>query len=155
MAAAAQQDRDDKAQALQAKADEERIAKETRDAEERRAIQLKKEHDENAAFIRAKDETHDLWNAWVEIQKRFKLNVIDVVKADRTEKTGLGAGMRLITRGVGQVVNTQASILKVVGHVVEEILSLTDILTDRASSQDLLRTAGCSAFRLQSGSNRF
>lgn len=45
----------------------------------------------------------------------MKEQVINVVKGDRAMKSSLRQGMRLITRGVGQVINTQESIIRVVG----------------------------------------
>lgn len=44
----------------------------------------------------------------------MKRNVIEPVKADRGVRTGLRQGMRLVTRGLGQVVNTRESVLRVV-----------------------------------------
>ncbi|WVR04749.1 hypothetical protein IAU60_001760 [Kwoniella sp. DSM 27419] len=53
------------------------------------------------------------WKKWVDKQRWMKVEVIEPVKADKPTKTALRPGMRLMTRGLGQVVNTKESILRV------------------------------------------
>ena len=130
-AAAAEKVHEEQAQALKVKAEEERVARETRDAEERKAVQIKEETDKKAAATHATGGLNDEWTGWVDTQTRLKKEVIEVVKADQTVKTGLRSRMRLITRGLGQVINTKDSILRVVCHVVERIFPVTDRSTDQ------------------------
>ncbi|WVW78289.1 hypothetical protein I302_100243 [Kwoniella bestiolae CBS 10118] len=98
-------------------AEKERQAQVARDQEEQRkaaADQAVKEEEEAKAKVAAeKDRAGGEWRKWVEKQKWMKINVIEPVKGDRSIKTALRAGMRLMTRGLGQVVNTQESIVRV------------------------------------------
>jgi len=63
---------------------------------------------------RAKGRTETEWKTWADKQAWMKTEVIATVKADRQTKMALKAGMRLITRGLGQVVNTKETIIRVV-----------------------------------------
>lgn len=54
------------------------------------------------------------WKYWVQQQQRMKSEVIEVVKGNREERQSLRPAMRLITRGLGQVVNTKETIVRVV-----------------------------------------
>lgn len=85
-----------------AKEEEERKAAEAKEAQTKAA--------EQAAGTRAVDE----WKKWVNIQRTMEEKVINVVKGDRAMKSSLRQNMRLITRGVGQVINSQESIVRVV-----------------------------------------
>ncbi|OCF58660.1 hypothetical protein L486_03150 [Kwoniella mangroviensis CBS 10435] len=109
--------------ALAHKAEEDRKAREqaekekqiqsAKEEEERKQL-AEKEHEETKAKVAAeKDRAGGEWRKWVEKQKWMKINVIEPVKGDRSTKTTLRAGMRLMTRGLGQVVNTQESIVRV------------------------------------------
>lgn len=99
-----------------AKDEQERQAAEAKDAQTKAA--------EQAAGTRAVDE----WRKWVGIQNTMKEHVINAVKADRAMKSSLRQGMRLITRGVGQVINTQESVVRVVSSAIDRgsVADVTD-----------------------------
>lgn len=61
-----------------------------------------------------RNKTLQEWSSWVEKQKWVKENVINPAKADRTTLSGLKKTMRLMGRGLGQLVNTQETIVRVV-----------------------------------------
>ena len=54
------------------------------------------------------------WERWRAKQTSMKHDVIGPVKADSSTRSRLRTGMRLITRGLGQVVNTKEAILRIV-----------------------------------------
>lgn len=79
---------------------------------EEQAAAATREAEEKAQ--REQGQTGDQWNKWVGVQKWMKSKVIEPVKADGETKRGLRGLMRGVTRGLGQVVNTRESILRVV-----------------------------------------
>lgn len=107
-----------------AEADAQRKAREA--AEKEQAAGLARVQAESAAEKRKDDESRQRkaadsrgltgaqWKAWVMKQRQMKSDVIEPVKAAKEIRAGLRQGMRLITRGLGQVVNTRDSILRVV-----------------------------------------
>jgi nucleoporin GLE1 len=54
------------------------------------------------------------WKRWLLKQRWMKREVIEVAKADKAGRAELRKVMRLMTRGLGQVVNTRESILRIV-----------------------------------------
>jgi len=105
------------------RAERERVEKERRAKEEGdRALEAEtRRRDEEAARAqeankarRAKGQTETEWKTWTEKQMWMKTEVIATVKADRQTMMALKAGMRLITRGLGQLVNTKETIIRVV-----------------------------------------
>ena len=82
--------------------------------EERQAREADQRAAEEERRSKAKGQTADEWREWVDKQRWMKSEVIEPVKADRATRTTLRTGMRLITRGLGQVVNTKESVLRVV-----------------------------------------
>lgn len=54
------------------------------------------------------------WTKWVGVQRTIKSQIIEKAKAEANLKKSLRPAMRLITRGLGQVVNTQEAIIRVV-----------------------------------------
>ena len=95
-------------------ADKARAAAEAEAATGRKvaAEKAKKEEQERAAA--SKGQAGGEWRKWVDIQRKMKADVIEVVKSDRATKANLRSGMRLITRGLGQVVNTREAVIRVV-----------------------------------------
>jgi len=100
------------AQNLEEKETAQKLAKQRADREiaELKARQIQQEEE-----ALAKSGLAEMWRLWTAKQKSMKEKVIDVVKGDRQIRAGLRVSMRLITRGVGQVVNTREGILRVVG----------------------------------------
>ncbi|WWD21609.1 hypothetical protein CI109_106095 [Kwoniella shandongensis] len=94
-------------------AEKERLAREAKEAEDRRVAAEKEEQEARSKAAAEKGKAGGEWRKWVEKQKWMKSEVIEPVKADGEVKRGLRQGMRLITRGLGQVVNTQESIVRV------------------------------------------
>ncbi|KAK4684420.1 nucleoporin GLE1, partial [Tremellales sp. Uapishka_1] len=108
--------------AVARKAEAERLAREHMERE-------RKEKEDREAELKRKEEQEETdrknaegnlprteWSEWVKQQQWMKTHVIDIVKADKG-KAALKVGMRLMTRGLGQVVNTKESILKVTGDI--------------------------------------
>lgn len=93
---------------------EEARAREAQTAAEQRAGAEREEMEERNKATASRGLAGGEWRTWVEKQKKFKTEVIEVVKADRAMKTGLRTVMRLITRGLGQVVNTREGVMRVV-----------------------------------------
>lgn len=97
-------------------------AAEKKREEELNVARLNQEEEKKKAELEAKktlsensrNQTGVEWKKWVDVQKGMKVNVIEPVKKQKEVKQGLRGGMRLITRGLGQVVNTKESILRVV-----------------------------------------
>lgn len=123
---ALRQRREDEAKA----AEEERQRAEAqakRDAElaDARAKQEAEQRQEaEAATRRAQAErgqTGAEWRKCVDKQKWMRRNVIEPVKGDRQIRMGLRQGMRLVTRGLGQVVNTKESIIRVVSRLKSDV----------------------------------
>lgn len=118
-------------EALARKAEAERAAKEKADKE----ASDKAEREKSEAAAKAQEEAAKAeedkrlaaqaegsrniteWENWVKVQKRMKVEVIEPVKANRDVRSGLRMSMRLITRGLGQVVNTKQDILRVVSQL--------------------------------------
>ncbi|WWD07510.1 hypothetical protein V865_005611 [Kwoniella europaea PYCC6329] len=94
-------------------AEKEKQAQIAKEQEERRQLAEKEQEEVQAKVAAEKDRAGGEWRTWVEKQRWMKINVIEPVKGDRSTKTSLRAGMRLMTRGLGQVVNTQESIVRV------------------------------------------
>lgn len=119
--------------ALARKAEAEKAAKEKADAAAKEQAEqeaaeaarkkAERESQERAAAQAASSRAVEDWRKWVGAQRTMKEKVINVVKADRAMKSELRQKMRLITRGVGQVVNTRESILRVVSGTFEIVIS--------------------------------
>ena len=119
--------------ALTRKAEAERLAKE-KQAKQKAEEEAKAAKDKTEAEARAAEQAKQAavnqrpavvqplaggsgeanWKKWVDKQKWMKREVIEPVKKDRAARTALRPGMRLITRGLGQVVNTKEGIVRVV-----------------------------------------
>lgn len=104
---------------VQEAAAQSRAKKDAEEAEQRRAAEAKQAEDADAAAkLRAADEKEQTaaeWRARVEVQKRMKEAVIEPFKQGAVEgKAEIRKAMRLMTRGLGQVVNTKSSIVRVV-----------------------------------------
>jgi len=82
--------------------------------ETRRKAEETAREEEAERSRRAKSQTETEWKAWTDKQAWLKSEVIATIKGDRQTKMALKAGMRLITRGLGQVVNTKETIIRVV-----------------------------------------
>lgn len=91
-------------------AERERLDKEQREKEARDAQAAEDAQRRNAELNRTETE----WRRWVEKQQWMKREVIGVIKGDRQTRMSLKGGMRLITRGLGQIVNTKETIIRVV-----------------------------------------
>ncbi|WWC68076.1 uncharacterized protein I206_101995 [Kwoniella pini CBS 10737] len=89
-----------------------KIAQQAEEAVRREAAK-RAEEDATAKAEQDKDQSGSEWKKWVDKQKWMKEHVINPVKADRPTKTALRGGMRLMTRGLGQVVNTKEGIIRV------------------------------------------
>lgn len=102
----------------EAKEKEERAKTEaaSRSAAETAKAKLLEDREKKARALEVGNATRTEWTKWVDKQKWMKKEVIDVVKADKALRGQLKVGIRLITRGLGQVVNTRESIQRVVGH---------------------------------------
>lgn len=88
------------------------------------------------------------WKAWVEKQKTIKSEIIEKVKADKGIKTDLRPGMRLINRGLGQVVNTRDSIVRVVSsYTSSQRLGQQLTLLDKRYSCDNQPTTPDTSYR--------
>ncbi|GFZ47862.1 hypothetical protein JCM24511_05609 [Saitozyma sp. JCM 24511] len=103
---------------VQEAAAQSRAKKDAEEAEQRRAAEAKRAEDANAAAkLRAADEKEQTaaeWRTRVEVQKRMKEEVIEPFKQGSVEgKAEIRKAMRLMTRGLGQVVNTKSSIVRV------------------------------------------
>lgn len=94
---------------------------------DRKEAAAKEEKDKNDVVEKARLEekkvesakrgqTSTEWKNWVDKQKWMKTEVIDVIKADRTTRTGLRPTMRLMTRNLGQVTNAKETILRIVSN---------------------------------------
>lgn len=89
-------------------------AKRARAEAERKRAAEEEEKAEREKAKASKGKVGTEWKGWAETQRKIKTEVIEVVKADRAIRTGLRTSMRLITRGLGQVVNTKEGVLRVV-----------------------------------------
>ncbi|KAK8847518.1 hypothetical protein IAR55_005376 [Kwoniella newhampshirensis] len=94
-------------------AEKENLAREAKEADEKRLTAEKEEQEAKLKEAAEKGKAGSEWTHWVERQRWMKAQVIEPVKADADLKKGLRPGMRLITRGLGQVINTQESIVRV------------------------------------------
>lgn len=113
---------------MERKAEQERLAKEATEREAAaKAEREKQEADEAArsAAVKAQEDKQRAaaaeqnrgsaeWSRWVDVQKKMKRDVIEVVKADKNLIKELRPGMRLMTRSLGQVINTKETIVRVV-----------------------------------------
>lgn len=96
-------------------AEAQRLAREAVEKSQREKEAAKKLEEERLKVDQAEAErsaTKTEWNKWVEEQKRIKREVTEVVKSGGKAK--LRASMRLITRGLGQAVNSRESVIKLV-----------------------------------------
>ncbi|OCF30767.1 hypothetical protein I316_07574 [Kwoniella heveanensis BCC8398] len=98
-------------------AEAEQKNREIAEAEQKRQAALKEEEEVRERQDAKKDRARSEWGTWVEKQRWMKKEVIEIVKADRAMKTGLRPGMRLMTRGLGQVVNTQETVTRVTNDI--------------------------------------
>jgi nucleoporin GLE1 len=124
----------------------ERLAKEhverQKREQEQKAARLKKEEEDRQRAEELEKKMSERgrvgaeWRRWTEKQKWMKKEVIEPVKADRELKTGLRMGMRLITRGLGQVVNTRESVVRVVSTLGKAVADTSD----HRPTQNPLRT---------------
>lgn len=117
-------------EAVARKAEQERLAKEKAEQEAAEKVEKEKadaealakaeadkaEEDKKAAAAAEGNRSATEWAKWVQVQKRMKAEVIEVVKANREVKSGLRQGLRLITRSLGQVINTRETIVRVVSR---------------------------------------
>ncbi len=103
--------------ALKAKSEKDRADREALAAAERAKALAEEEEAAKLKEAESGTLTRTEWGRWVERQKWMKKEVIEVVKADKTLRAGLKVGMRLITRGLGQVVNTKESVMRVVSDL--------------------------------------
>jgi nucleoporin GLE1 len=116
---------------VQEAAAQSRAKKDAEEAEQRRVAEAKQAEDANAAAkLRAADEKEQTaaeWRIRVEVQKRMKGEVIEPFKQGVVEgKAEIRKAMRLVTRGLGQVVNTKSSIVRVVsGSDTQHVFILT------------------------------
>ena len=128
-------------------AERERMAKEKAADEAKRSAEEKEaaaEANEKAAEqekkAAEKGKVGSEWRSWVEKQRWMKKEVIEPVKSDRALRTSLRQGMRLITRGLGQVVNTKESIVRVVSDIPviladEKTIDIHKLLCDQLPSE--------------------
>ncbi|WVQ98199.1 hypothetical protein IAU59_005321 [Kwoniella sp. CBS 9459] len=98
-------------------AEAEQKNREVAELEQKRQAALKDEEEARERDDAKKDRARSEWSTWVDKQKWMKKEVIEVVKADRATKTALRPGMRLMTRGLGQVVNTQEIVIRVTNDI--------------------------------------
>ncbi|KAL1407320.1 Nuclear pore complex nucleoporin component [Vanrija albida] len=117
--------------AQERKAEQERQAKEAAAREAAEKAEREKQAAESAAANAAAKAKEDKqraaaaeqnrgateWSRWVEVQKKMKREVIEVVKADKNLLKELRPGMRLMTRSLGQVVNTKETIVRVTNDI--------------------------------------
>lgn len=101
-------------------ADTERKKKEDGERQRQEAQRLAEERakvqEATSKEAKERNKMHNEWSHWVGKQRWMKENVINPVKADRTVLSGLKKTMRLMGRGLGQVVNTQETIVRVVSR---------------------------------------
>ena len=121
---------------LKEKLEQERLATRRREEEEAKAEAAREALEAKQKTASTRGQVGAEWRRWVERQKGIKKDVIEVVKADRATKTGLSLGMRLITRGLGQVVNTREGVVRVVSGLSSEGAWLNRL--DQRHPQDLL-----------------
>ncbi|KAL7422743.1 Nuclear pore complex nucleoporin component [Cryptotrichosporon argae] len=101
----------------QAKAQEERERLDKAESEARaKADEAERANEARAA---AAGSTAREWRAWADKQAWIKAHVIEVVKADGALSAAVRKPSRLITRKVGQVVNTRSDVLRVANDVAE------------------------------------
>ncbi|WOO78638.1 Nucleoporin GLE1 [Vanrija pseudolonga] len=113
------------------KAEQERQAKEAAEGEAAAKAERDKQEADQAAHTAAVKAQEDKqraaaaeqnrgsteWSRWVEVQKKMKRDVIEVVKADKNLIKELRPGMRLMTRSLGQVINTKETIVRVTNDI--------------------------------------
>lgn len=116
--------------------EKEKAARQAKEEASRREEQARLDMEERKKAADSRGQTAAEWRKWTDRQKWIKGNIVEVVKADREVKAGLRMGMRLMTRGLGQVVNTKESIVRVVGVAV-----WTEADVDHRHRQDLDRPA--------------
>lgn len=128
LAAAEAQKRKDAAAAAEAAVQEEAASKARAVAEKARADALAKAQKEQAEERKREEEAAKRkvadqrglpgaeWKAYVNKQRWMKAEVIEKAKAEGGVRAGLRKGMRLMTRGLGQVVNTRESVVRVVSR---------------------------------------
>ena len=102
--------REDAENAQRSAAERERLDREQREREASEAQAAEEAQRRSAEQNRTEME----WKKWVEKQQWMKREVISVIKGDRQIRMALKGGMRLITRGLGQIVNTKETIIRVV-----------------------------------------
>ncbi|ORY21293.1 GLE1-like protein-domain-containing protein [Naematelia encephala] len=73
--------------------------------------------EQDAKIVDLSNMPHREWAKWVRQQRRMKTQVIEPVKADRATKQAVKIALRLITRGVGQVVNTKHDTVRVTDDI--------------------------------------
>ena len=117
--------------ALARRAEAERMAREhiaKQQAEKQaREAEAKRQEEAKAIEVEADAKAHRTrteWKYWIDKQKWMKKEVIEPVKGDRALRMALKQGMRLMTRGLGQVVNTRESVLRVVSMTRWAVLML-------------------------------
>jgi nucleoporin GLE1 len=72
--------------------------------------------EEKKAESAKRGQTSSEWRNWVDKQNWMKTEVINVIKADKTTRTGLRPTMRLMTRNLGQVTNAKETVLRIVSR---------------------------------------
>jgi nucleoporin GLE1 len=93
-----------------------RQEREAKEAKEREEAEARVKAEEKEKLASARGNVGGEWRKWVNQQRWMKVEVIEKVKNGQGVKQVLRPGMRLITRGLGQVVNTREAILRVVSH---------------------------------------
>ena len=126
-------------EAIARKAEQERLAKEKAEKEAKEKAEKEKaeeearakaeadkaEADKKAAAAAEGNRSATEWAKWVQVQKRMKSEVIEVVKANREIRSGLRQALRLVTRSLGQVINTRETIVRVVSKPNGAVTVLT------------------------------
>ena len=146
--AAAQKRREQKAgdERRDREAKEGQREREARAGEERKAAAERKAKEERQKAKASGGMAGAEWRKWVELQKTIKLSIIEVAKADRALK----APRRLVTRGLGQVVNTREAGLRVVSPTSLTSRSWLTTAGKRYPQDSLrIRRFSCFAFRLE------
>ncbi|WVN89346.1 uncharacterized protein L203_104569 [Cryptococcus depauperatus CBS 7841] len=92
-------------------------AKLAREAEERRLEEEKQTQDTERRKVEKKGEAGVLWRKCTERQKWMKTEVTEPIKADKPTITALNRGKRLMTRWLGQTLNTKESTVKITNDV--------------------------------------
>ncbi|WVQ75897.1 hypothetical protein IAR50_005532 [Cryptococcus sp. DSM 104548] len=95
----------------------EQQARAAKEAEERQRQEAEEKAQAESRRRDKKGEAGAMWRQYVEKQQWMKSEVIEAVKADKPTMTALNKGKRMMTRWLGQTLNTKESVTKITNDI--------------------------------------